>query len=256
MVPTNQGQSRAMSALDADKRGFGVILEVIAAPYFATNCWIFAPARNSECFIVDPGMANPNLLSQIKNVLQKNNLKPIATLVTHGHLDHTFSVFPLAKEYDIPALIHVSDRKLLAEPFKALNPGGESQQIMQSLGVSKFFEPDEVQALVDNQLLKIAGFDIEVLHAPGHTPGSAMFVINEEFLISGDVLFAGAIGRTDLPLGSAVDMRKSLKTKILPLKDELIVLPGHGEQTTIGRERVKNPYLQDEFLTSKIRQGE
>ena len=83
-----------------------------------------------------------------------------------------------------------------------------------------------------------------------------MFVINEEFLISGDVLFAGAIGRTDLPLGSAVDMRKSLKTKILPLKDELIVLPGHGEQTTIGRERVKNPYLQDEFLTSKIRQGE
>jgi len=233
-----------------------VIHEVIAAPYFATNCWIFAPARNSECFVVDPGMANPNLVNQIKSVIQKNNLKPIATLVTHGHLDHTFSVLPLAVEYHIPALIHTSDRRLLADPFKALNPGGESQQIMQTFGVSKFSEPEEVREVVDNDELQIAGFDIKVLHAPGHTPGSAMFIVNDEFLISGDVLFAGAIGRTDLPLGSAVDMRKSLKTKILPLKDELIVLPGHGEQTTIGRERARNPYLQEQFLASKIRQGE
>ena len=233
-----------------------MILEVIAAPYFATNCWIFAPTKNSECFIVDPGMANPNLVSAIKSVLNKHNLKPIATLVTHGHLDHTFSVLPFANEYSVPTYIHSTDRKLLADPYKALNPGGESAQIMAAFGVSKFEEPKDVREIKDNDEFKIAGFDISISHAPGHTAGSAMFTVNDEFLISGDVLFAGSIGRTDLPTGSPVSMRSSLISKILPLKDELIVLPGHGPQTTIGRERSINPYLQEDFLYSKPERGE
>ncbi len=233
-----------------------MLLEVIAAPYFGTNCWIFAPAKNSECFIVDPGMANPNLVSAIKEVLNKRNLKPVATLVTHGHLDHTFSVLPFANEYGVPTYIHSADRKLLADPYRALNIGGESQQIMAALGVTKFEEPEDVRELKDHESFKLAGFDIVVGHAPGHTSGSAIFTVNEEFLISGDVLFAGAIGRTDLPTGSANAMRSSLISKILPLKDELIVLPGHGPQTTIGRERSNNPYLQEEFLQSKPRRGE
>lgn len=236
--------------------GEALILEVIAAPYFATNCWIFAPTKNSECFIVDPGMANPNLLSAIKNVLNKHNLKPIGTLVTHGHLDHTFTVLPFANEYGVPTLIHSADRKLLADPYRALNVGGESQQIMAELGVTKFEEPEVVRELSDRESIQLAGFDIVVGHAPGHTAGSAIFTVNDEFLISGDVLFAGAIGRTDLPTGSANAMRTSLISKILPLKDELIVLPGHGPQTTIGRERSSNPYLQEDFLLSKPRRGE
>ena len=236
--------------------GWTLILEVIAAPYFATNCWIFAPTKNSECFIVDPGIDSPNLVSAIKSILNKHNLKPVATLVTHGHLDHTFSVRPFANEYGVPTLIHTVDRKLLNDPFRALSADGESRKIMAGLGVSKFEEPDVVREVVDGESFQLAGFDIVVQHAPGHTAGSALFTINEEFLVSGDVLFAGAIGRTDLPTGSASDMRNSLISKILPLNDELIVLPGHGPQTTIGRERVNNPYLQEAFLHSKPERGE
>ena len=243
-------------ALRVNDRGGRLILEVIAAPYFATNCWIFAPTKNSECFIVDPGMANPNLVSAIKSVLNKHNLKPVATLVTHGHLDHTFSVRPFSDEYGVPTLIHATDRKLLADPYRALSAGGESQRIMAALGVTTFQEPAVVREVIDGEELNLAGFDIVVNHAPGHTAGSAIFTVNGEFLISGDVLFAGAIGRTDLPTGSPRAMRDSLISKILPLNDELIVLPGHGPQTTIGRERSNNPYLQDEFLQSKPERGE
>ena len=127
---------------------------------------------------------------------------------------------------------------------------------MASLGVTKFEEPEVVREVIDGESFQIAGFDIVVNHAPGHTAGSAIFTVNEEFLISGDVLFAGAIGRTDLPTGSPSAMRNSLISKILPLNDELIVLPGHGAQTTIGRERISNPYLQNEFLQSKPERGE
>lgn len=233
-----------------------MLLEVVVAPYFQTNCWIFAPAKNSECFIVDPGIANPNLLGPIRDLLNKYNLKPVASLITHGHLDHTFSVVPLSSQYQIPALVHAMDRKLLLDPFKALQAGGMSAQIMAELGVTKFSEPDEVKELADRQELQIAGFNIEVTHAPGHTAGSAMFTVDGTYLISGDVLFAGAIGRTDMPTGSAAQMRTSLREKILPLADDLIVLPGHGPQTTIGRERKVNPYLQEDFLSSKPQKGE
>ena len=233
-----------------------MILEVLPAPYFETNCWIFAPSRNSECFIVDPGMANPNFLGPIQEVLRKHNLKPVASLITHGHLDHTFSVVPFSNEYKVPALIHSLDRKLLKDPFKALQVGGMSSQIMAEFGISEFFEPELVRELSDLEEFSIAGFNIKVDHAPGHTAGSAMFTIDGTYLISGDVLFAGAIGRTDMPTGSAQDMRKSLRNKILPLQDELIVLPGHGPQTTIGRERKNNQYLQEEFLQSAPVTGE
>ena len=231
-----------------------MLLEVVVAPYFQTNCWIFAPKRNSECFIVDPGIANPNLMAAIKEVINRNNLKPIASLITHGHLDHTFSVVPFCSEY--PALIHSIDRRLLLDPFRALQAGGMSAQIMSELGVTRFTEPQEVRELKDLESFEIAGFKIEVSHAPGHTAGSAMFNVDGAYLISGDVLFAGGIGRTDMPTGSAQEMRNSLRNKILPLDDELIVLPGHGPQTTIARERRSNPYLQETFLNSKAIKGE
>jgi hydroxyacylglutathione hydrolase len=228
---------------------FQMILESVVAPYFETNCWIFAPSKNSECFIVDPGLAQPNLVSQIKDVVRKHNLKPMAILVTHGHLDHTFSVLPFANEYHTPTLVHTLDRKLLSDPFKALQAGGVTQQLMQQFGVSHFEEPEDVREVNTGDTFKIADFDLQVRHAPGHTAGSVIFTVNNEYLISGDVLFAGAIGRTDMPTGSPSEMIKTLRNEILPLRDELIVLPGHGVQTTIGGERRKNLYLQEEFLS-------
>lgn len=233
-----------------------MIVEALTASYFETNCWIIAPQANSECLIVDPGIVAPSMVGQISEFLRKFNLKPIAALVTHGHLDHTFSVQPLCDGYGIPAYIHESDRRLLADPFKALQAGGMSDQIMQQLGVKSFAEPAAVETFRDCATLELAGFTLNIAHAPGHTAGSAVFTLDDAYLISGDVLFAGAIGRTDMPTGSSAAMKKSLTEKILPLADELIVLPGHGPQTTIGRERKGNPYLQDSFLTSASRAGE
>ena len=171
-------------------------------------------------------------------------------------MDHTFSVTPFANEYGVPTLIHSSDRKLLTDPYRALSVGGESQQIMAAFGVTKFVEPEIVREVRDFEQISLVGFDLEISHSPGHTLGSVMFIVNNEYLISGDVLFAGAIGRTDLPTGSAASMRSTLKSKILPLNDDLIVLPGHGPQTTIGRERKINTYLQDSFLQYKPGRGE
>ena len=228
-----------------------MIAESVVADYFATNCWILAPSRNSECIIVDPGISMPSILARVKEITGKYNLKPVAVLLTHGHFDHTFSVLPVADGYDIPAMIHSKDRGLLTNPMKALAPGGPSQQLITQFGSATFAEPKTVVEFQSSEKISLAGLPIEITHAPGHTAGSTFFIVNSELLVSGDVLFEGSIGRTDLPTGSAVEMRKTLKNLILPLDDELIVLPGHGPQTTIGRERKKNPYLTDEFLDSR-----
>ena len=225
-----------------------MILEVIVAEYFGTNCWIFAQGPGSECIIVDPGMAIPSLVPQIADVLEKHKLKPIAQLLTHGHLDHTFSIKPLDDGYGVPALIHTMDRPYLGNPWGLLTPDGMFDSILKEMGISSFAEPTTVDEVSDGQRLEIAGFGIKVLHAPGHTPGSTMFLVDDEHLISGDVLFAGSIGRTDLLKGSDAAMRKTLKNVVLPLDDGLNVLPGHGKETTIGRERKQNQYLQADYL--------
>lgn len=229
-----------------------VLIENVVAPFFATNCWIIATARAHECLIVDPGIGStPPLVELIRTAVNRHNLKPVAALVTHGHLDHTFSVLPLANHYDIPALIHSSDRILLTDPWRALTPGGESAQIMANFGVSEFSEPDQVTEVTEGQVLSIAGISVTVIHSPGHTKGSVMFRLDDSHLIAGDVLFQGGIGRTDLPTGSANAMVSTLRHKVLTQADDLIVLPGHGAQTTIGRERKSNPFLRENFLTGK-----
>ena len=227
-----------------------MIVENIVAPYFETNCWILASSPNSECFIVDPGIAQPNLLRPIKETLRQKNLKPVAVVLTHGHLDHTFSVVPLADGYGIPALIHTRDRGALLNPYQVITKGGPTEELIKALGITKFSEPSNLRVLESEEKIEIAGLQISVTHAPGHTAGSTIFTVSDNYLISGDVLFAGAIGRTDMPSGSMKDMKETLKKKILPLPNELIVLPGHGPQTTIARERQKNPYLQTDFLES------
>ena len=227
-----------------------MIVENIVAPYFETNCWILASSSNSECFIVDPGIAQPNLLGPIKETLREKNLKPVAVVLTHGHLDHTFSVVPLADGYGIPALIHTRDRGALLNPYQVITTGGPTEELIKALGITKFSEPSNLRVLENEEKIEIAGLEISVTHAPGHTAGSTIFTVSDNYLISGDVLFAGAIGRTDMPSGSMKDMKETLKKKILPLPNELIVLPGHGPQTTIARERQKNPYLQTDFLES------
>jgi glyoxylase-like metal-dependent hydrolase (beta-lactamase superfamily II) len=193
-------------------------------------------------------MAKPNLVNEIEQKVSELKLKPVAVFITHGHLDHTFSVLPLTKQVPMRTFITGADRFLLTDPMGALDRGGVSEQFLKAFGMEKFKEPDEVVELEDFLTFEVAGMQITSIFAPGHTKGSVIFTVDDQQLISGDVLFAGSIGRTDLPTGSANEMRKTLRDRILTLPDGLNVLPGHGGQTTIGTERVRNPYLQDDFL--------
>lgn len=205
---------------------------------FATNCWIIASEPGSECIIVDPGMTD--ISAEVELIVSEEGFKPVAALLTHGHLDHTFSVKPLADGYEIPAYIHSEDRRFIADPAGIHGP-----QFADQLSGMNFAEPVRVENLKDGSLLNFLGMTIRAIHAPGHTRGSLMFLINEETLLSGDVLFAGSIGRTDLPTGSMSDMRNTLTKKVLTLDDAIRVLPGHGDETTIKYERKTNPYLKE-----------
>jgi hydroxyacylglutathione hydrolase len=225
-----------------------VLIDRVIAPYFETNCWILAVGTGNECIIVDPGMAKPNLVNEIEQKVSELKLKPVAVFITHGHLDHTFSVLPLTKQVPMRTFVTGDDRFLLTDPMGALDRGGVSEQFLTAFGVEKFKEPDEIVELEDFSTFEVAGMKITSIFAPGHTKGSVIFTVDDKQLISGDVLFAGSIGRTDLPTGSASQMRKTLRDRILTLPDSLNVLPGHGGQTTIGTERVRNPYLQNDFL--------
>ena len=218
-----------------------MLIRSYVAPMFATNCWVIAADKGGECIIVDPGM--PDISREIEMIIEEHKLKPVAALLTHGHLDHTFSITPLADGYDIPAYIHSEDRRFIADPA-----GIHGEQFIKQLQGMNFTEPKKVQELKNGSTLQLLDMNITAIHAPGHTRGSLMFTINDEILISGDVLFAGSIGRTDLPTGSAKDMTQTLKTKVLPLSDDLRVLTGHGPETTIKFERKNNPYLKE--LTS------
>jgi hydroxyacylglutathione hydrolase len=211
---------------------------------FGTNCWILAPGPRSEAVIVDPGMdSRPG----IEAVVAEHHLRPVAVMLSHGHLDHMWSVLPVCDGYDIPAWIHPQDRALLADPWAGVS-GETRAAFAHVVGASSFAEPSEVRELVDGSSIEIAGVSFTADHAPGHTPGSTAFRIPdtgaEPVMLSGDLLFAGSIGRTDLPGGDHAAMLDSLARVVLTQPDEMLVLPGHGETTTIGTERRTNPFLR------------
>jgi len=215
-----------------------MLVENFQAPMFATNCWIIAPAPASECIIIDPGM--PDVSHLVAEIVERHGLKPVAVVATHGHLDHTYSIQPIADGYGIPVRIHSEDRRLLALPQYA-----HGVEFMSTLEGMSFSEPREVIEMRNGDTFSILDLRFTAIHAPGHTRGSVMYQINDEILISGDVLFKGSIGRTDLPTGSHAEMMATLTKKVLPLSDDLRVLPGHGDETTIKWERKNNPYLKE-----------
>ena len=214
-----------------------------AGPW-GTNCYVVATGPGSECVVVDPGK---DAAAGVAEVVREHHLKPVSVLVTHGHIDHMWCVAPVAGSYDATAYIHPADRHLLSDPMSGLSP--ETAGMLLG-GKYEFAEPDQVEELTDLQRLELAGIEFVVDHTPGHTPGSVTFRTPyadgpSEVLFSGDLLFAGSIGRTDLPGGDHPTMLRSLTDKVLPLADDIAVLPGHGEQTSIGRERATNPFLLD-----------
>jgi glyoxylase-like metal-dependent hydrolase (beta-lactamase superfamily II) len=222
-----------------------VLIAGFPAGSWGANCYVVATEAGAECLVIDPGQgAAPG----IAEIVGEHRLKPVAVLLTHGHVDHMWSVTPVAGAYDSTAWIHPSDRHLLADPMAGISR--DSAEMLLG-GKYEFTEPDDVAELADGQRLELAGLEVVVDHTPGHTEGSVTFRTPyagegiSEVMFAGDLLFAGSIGRTDLPGGDHATMLDTLRRKVLTLRDDVVVLPGHGEQTSIGRERATNPFLLD-----------
>ena len=221
------------------------------AAAFGTNCYVIAPGPGEECLVVDPGIG---VEEAVRATLDQHRLRPAAVLLTHGHLDHVYAVTPVCAG-TTAAYIHADDRYRLRDPLAIMQPAMISMLEQQFGRRATWTEPETVVEVADAQVLELAGLSVEVLHAPGHTEGSVMFRLPEvpdgvtgvdvdTTVLSGDVLFAGSIGRTDLPGGDGLAMQRSLREVVLPLPDTSLVLPGHGPATTMDHERSSNPYLQ------------
>ena len=207
---------------------------------FQANCYLLATEAGAPCVIVDPGQ---DAVDPIMDAVRQHRLSPVAVILTHGHFDHTFSVTPICDGTDIPAWIHPDDRYMLSDPARGIS----AEAIALFGGRVAMREPAEVRALADGVDLDLAGIALRIDHTPGHTGGSVTFRTDTEeggrLLLSGDTLFAGSIGRSDLPGGDPARLMESLRDKVLTLPDDTVVLPGHGPTTTIGHERASNPFL-------------
>ncbi|QPA30064.1 MBL fold metallo-hydrolase [Thermaerobacillus caldiproteolyticus] len=195
-----------------------------------TNAYILSHS-DGTCVIFDPGSEGEKLVHYI----EQQGWTPLAILLTHAHFDHIGAINDVQKKWQIPIYIHEQEKEWLADPL--LN--GSAYFIGEQIKVN--YAP---QCLKQEQTLKIGNFTFELLETPGHSPGSISYYLREmEVIFSGDVLFAGSIGRTDLPGGNYDQLMRSIHDKLLGLPEETIVLPGHGRETTIGAEMDSNPFL-------------
>ena len=239
-----------------------VLVSAFPSAVFGTNCYVLATGAGQECLVVDPGIA---VLDRLADVLSTHRLRPSAVLLTHGHVDHTYSVTPVCSAHGVPALLHGDDAYRLTDPLSELDPALVRMLEQQFGATASWTAPSDVRTTTDGEVLELAGLSVRVLHSPGHTEGSVLFALDDVLdagaallgvsdadregarstVVSGDVLFAGSIGRTDLPGGDHAAMLRSLRDVVLPLPDDAMVLPGHGPATTVARERATNPYLRD-----------
>lgn len=228
-----------------------MLLTSFPAGPLAANCYVIARGPGAGCAVVDPGM---DAMDSLRQVVSEANLTPQAVLITHGHFDHMWNAQDVAAEFGCPVWIHPADRHLLSDPMAAIS--GESAAMLRAqFGLSddvEFVEPADVRDAVDGAEIEVDGVIFTVDHVPGHTPGTVFYRMDwtgpepvSQVMFSGDFLFNGSIGRTDLTGGDHGQMQDSLRTRILPLRDDIVVLPGHGAQTSIGRERAINPFLAE-----------
>ncbi len=226
-----------------------------AGPWQA-NCYLAATQPGTvrdpqPCVVVDPGV---DAVPGLEAALAEHHLVPVGVVATHGHLDHIGTVAEVCATYGIPLWIHPDDRPLLTDPAAGLDLGRTGLVEQMFPGVV-WTEPDDVRDLADGQTVDIAGLSLHVTHAPGHRPGCVLLTCVEAdgpVTFTGDVVFAGSIGRTDLPGGDMTTMARTLQNVVLAIPDETTLLPGHGPATTMAKERVTNPYLRPDFLEQHL----
>jgi hydroxyacylglutathione hydrolase len=219
-----------------------VLIAGFPAGSFQANCFVVAQEAGAPCVVIDPG---EDAAERLQTVLDEHRLTPVAVLLTHGHLDHMASAAAICRAADIPAYIHPADEYMLDDPMAAL-----SAELRAALaGMPKDgFRPDQVLPLADLLEPGLADLPLTVDHLPGHTGGSVVYRFagdgdRPEILFTGDTLFAGSIGRTDLPGGSMDQELASIADRVLSRADDAVVLAGHGPATTVGNERTSNPFL-------------
>jgi glyoxylase-like metal-dependent hydrolase (beta-lactamase superfamily II) len=223
-----------------------------------TNCYLVGDRAVGSAVVVDPGETAEQV---VPDLLASAGVTCEAILLTHGHLDHLWGVPSLARELDVPVLLHADDRWIWDSPAAAFGAGPELLEAQ--FGLTWDPPDDHLREVKDGEDVRFAGTTYRVQHNPGHTPGHVTYLgrgladvpvrfplgdadrASDDVLFSGDLVFAGAMGRVDFPRGSMDAMMRSLFDTVLPLEDDTLVLSGHGPDTTVGRERATNPYLHE-----------
>jgi len=212
-------------------------VRITAAPLWlaATNCYVVAASPGGPGVIIDAPPDVPGIL----DLVRRSGVEPAALLLTHAHLDHLGGAGGTAAEYAIGASLHPDDGWLAADL------PGQVRMLMGFDDGETYAGTERYEPLTDGAVLEVAGLRFRVIHTPGHTPGHCCFWMEEEgVLFSGDHLFAGSIGRTDLPGGDFDALMRSMAERVVPLPPQTHVLPGHGPATTLARELTSNPFLQ------------
>ena len=238
-----------MQARQASCRNLSfVLLASFPAGPLQANCYFLASAAGADCAIVDPGMDS---IESVERALSEYQLNPVAVLITHGHFDHMWQAAEVANRYGATVWIHPADAHLLERPLDAISNESESM-LRAQFGFDRDVEltpPNVIGEAVDGAEIHIGSLTVRVHHVPGHTPGTVIYAVDYEgeedysqIMFTGDFVFAGAIGRTDLVGGSMHQMNDSLRW-LLTQTDDTVLLPGHGPQSTLAMERRTNPFL-------------
>lgn len=232
----------------------------VVAPVFGARCSVLVHDDGS-CVVIDAGAG---VADDVVDLVATRGLRPTAVLATHGHVDHTWHAARLSEAFDVPVVLHAADAYRLADPFGTLgvlghavhDPSGPLAQALAAAGLdpTTYRAPARIEtfgAAADPRspdvTLELGGLRIVARHAPGHTEGSTLYLVEMEedrLAFTGDVLFAGTIGRTDLPGGDHETMQQTLREVVALLAPETVVVPGHGPTSTIASELAHNPFLQ------------
>ena len=208
------------------------MIKSVAVGELETNCYIVWDEKSGDAAVIDPGSDGAVIEAELKAL----GLRPARIINTHGHFDHIGANAKIKKTYGAALAIHSGDAALL----------GDAKSYATTFGIKTCSSPEPDSLLKDGDTVTIGSHALEVIHTPGHTPGGVCFYDKaEKILITGDTLFAGSVGRTDLPGGSYETLMDSIRTKILPIDDDVRVYPGHGPDSTIGTEKQTNPYLME-----------
>ena len=201
-----------------------------------SNAYVFAPGPRNGCIIIDPGVG---AAPKVTDVVRSEDLRPQAILLTHGHPDHLWTARALSAQYEAPVFVHANDVQWFDDPAS----GGHIPIVRlagRALGRARRLRPSQLKVLEGSDLIFAAGdeppIEVAVVDTPGHSRGSVCYLTGD-VCFSGDTIFRSGVGHTGYPGGSRRSLRESIRTRLLPLRDDVCVYPGHGESTTVGAER-------------------